>query len=357
MTPASRRGLTAFLSTLLVILAVTLVVVSGLWDDVLPVQTGEAGRPSGVPASTGGDPQPAPNAEPVDRVVVVSIDGLASYALTRRATPVLTALLEDGAGTTNARTVERTVTLPNHTSMVTGRPVLKALGGHGVEWNDDQAGTTVLPGVESVFSTLSTADRDSAVFAGKQKFDLWERSWPGTVDRFTVIADLPDLVEAATKDLRTRERDLTFVHLSAPDVAGHRDGWGSPSYYSAVREADLALGRIVEAIGGTRTVVIVTADHGGIRGTRGHAGYRHADSYTIPFVVWGAGVARGDLYQLNDDYADPGTDQPMYDATPAVRNAAVANLVTDLLGLGPVPGSSINADQDLDVLASAVTAH
>jgi hypothetical protein len=32
-----------------------------------------------------------------------------------------------------------------------------------------------------------------------------------------------------------------------------------------------------------------------------------------------------------------------------VRNGDVANLATDLLGLGPVPGSELDAEQDLTV--------
>ncbi len=58
-----------------------------------------------------------------------------------------------------------------------------------------------------------------------------------------------------------------------------------------------------------------------------------------------------DLYDLNTAiYADPGRRRPTYDAAlQPIRNGAVANLVTEVLGLPAVPGSQINADQDLGI--------
>lgn len=47
-----------------------------------------------------------------------------------------------GARTPNARTaVEATRTMPNHTSMLTGRRVDTDLGGHGVTFNTDNGST------------------------------------------------------------------------------------------------------------------------------------------------------------------------------------------------------------------------
>jgi len=84
--------------------------------------------------------RPAPAAAapgaPVTRVLAVSIDGLRSSAITqlgRAGTPTLHRLMTQGASTLNARTErEMTVTLPNHTGMVTGRRIAASRGGHGV---------------------------------------------------------------------------------------------------------------------------------------------------------------------------------------------------------------------------------
>ena len=58
-------------------------------------------------------------------------------------------------------------------------------------------------------------------------------------------------------------------------------------------------------------------------------------------LVQGVGVGKGvDLYDLNPQLADPGQAQPAYAVERGpVRNGFVANLVTQLLGLGPVEGS------------------
>ena len=78
----------------------------------------------------------------VSSVLAISIDGLNPAALERlgvRGTPSLHELAAAGASTLNARTErELTITLPNHTGMVTGRRIDSRLGGHGVTWNDDR---------------------------------------------------------------------------------------------------------------------------------------------------------------------------------------------------------------------------
>ena len=127
----------------------------------------------------------------------------------------------------------------------------------------------------------------------------------------------------------------------------------SRDYLAAVRATDKRLGKIVRSIrtspAAGRTVLVVTSDHGG-------KGADHFDptrlaNYRVPFIVWGPGVRPGtDLYDLNPDYKDPGTRRTSYDAArQPVRNGDVANLVTDLLGLPRLPGSELDAQQNLDV--------
>ena len=320
-----------------------------------PRSTGSNPGPSEAASADTRRDAPSESARPrTRRVVVVSVDGLASYAVTGEQMPVLTRLLDEGAGTLNARTaVERTVTLPNHTGMVTGRRIDPAGGGHGVTWNVASA-RDVRPGVSSVFEAVSRSGGSSAVFVGKTKFLMWDRSWPGAIDEFVVQPELPALTDSVVGDLRSQRRELVFFHIGLTDAAGHRSGWDSAPYDAAVRQADAALGEVVETIeGGARvgreTVLIVTADHGGEQGTRDHADARALVNYQVPFVVWGRGVAAADLYSLNPDYADPGDAQPGYGGAQPVRNAAVANLALDLLGLPPVPGSEVDPAQDLDV--------
>ncbi|MEO5853540.1 MAG: alkaline phosphatase family protein [Nocardioides sp.] len=308
---------------------------------------------------TGPGPDPSPS---IGQVVVISLDGLNPTALTRlgtRGTPVLHQMMRRGASTLDARTAyEMTVTLPNHTTMVTGRRIAAADGGHGVTWNDDRLTPPTVQAaaggpVESVFNVVHDAGRQTALFASKTKFSLWQRSWPMAIDSYRVELDNRLLTNAVRRDVRTTDRAFTFVHLSDIDVVGHARGWMSPAYLQAVRRADTYVGRILSAIekaGETdETMVVVTADHGGM-GT-GHSDAAAYADYRIPFLVVGPDVPRRtDLYDLNPDYRAPRAGRPGYDAPrQPIRNGAVADLVTDVLGLPAVTGSQVDAEQDLDV--------
>lgn len=299
-------------------------------------------------------------------VVVISIDGLNPTALRRLGhdrLPVLTRVMRRGASTLNARTAwELTLTLPNHTSMVTGRSVSAASAGHGVTWNDDRRSPQTVQdaagdSVQSVFSVLHGAGYETSLFASKTKFSLWKRSWPEAIDLFMVRGDNELLTDSVRADLYDNDRALTFVHLSETDVVGHARGWLTGSYNRALMRVDRNVGRILGTIRkageADRTFVIITSDHGG-------AGKTHADAtkradYRIPFMVMGPGIPAGeDLYGLNRGaYAAPGRGRPTYSA-PAqpIRNGAVANLVTGMVGLSAVPGSQINPEQDLNIFVT-----
>lgn len=311
-----------------------------------------SGRPSAASSS--------PAETPVRHVVAVSVDGLNPDAigdLGVEALPAFGRLQREGSGTLDARTeYEMTVTLPNHTGMLTGRPIDPAAGGHGVTVNsetDRSVADFAGEPVASVFDVVHDAGEGTALFASKHKFGLYDHSWPESIDAYTYLADNQALTAAAADRLTEVEPAFTFVHLSGPDEAGHAHGWFSPQYLDAVQAADRDLGTLLDTVAGDPdladdTVVLVTADHGG-EGP-GHGNPARAADFTIPFFAWGAGVPAGaDLYDLNPARRDPGDSRPPYGVTPPVRNGDLANLATSLLGLGPVPGSVFDRDQSLRV--------
>lgn len=304
-----------------------------------------------------------PSATAVPRttmVLAISVDGLASGALARlgpRRAPTFWRLIDEGASTLNARTaVELTVTLPNHAGMLTGRPIDADRGGHGWTVNVDNGGRVTGGGpdpVASVFDVVDEAGGSTALFTSKQKFAVFDRSWP-VIEEYVYEADNAGLVRRAAADLVAERRAFTFLHLSAPDDAGHRRGWASRAYLRAVQDVDRMLGELLRTIEADpflerRLVLVLTADHGG-RG-RLHGDASDPASFTVPFLVVGPGVpARADLYALDPTRRDPGTRQPGYGAARGpVRNGDVANLATSLLGLGPVPGSRFGAERPLAV--------
>ena len=300
---------------------------------------------------------------PVDTVVAISIDGLNPRAITRlgkQRAPALNKLIRRGATTLNARTaLELTDTLPNHTGMVTGRRIEASTGGHGVTWNDERLTPPTVQAaagheVSSVFNVVHDAGGSPAYFASKSKFSLWERSWPDAIDTDVIVEANRPLVRAFVTDLTSRTRSFRVLHLSAPDVTGHARGFMSPAYLDAVAATDRLVGKVMKTIAVTpslagHTAVILTADHGG-RGAS-HREPARAFNYTVPFMVWGPGVAAGaDLYAINADYTNPQRARTTYADAP-IRNGDVANLALDLLELPAVPDSEHNAAQDLDWVA------
>jgi hypothetical protein len=296
------------------------------------------------------------------QVLAISLDGFNVRLLGklgRAGAPNLHRLFRNGASTKNARTqVEMTVTLPNHTSQLTGRRIDAAEGGHGVDWNDDKprrpdtiqeaAGEDVA----SIFNVVHDSGSTSALFATESKFSLFNRSWPVAVNRSTILQDRDrDVTRAARRDLLHHDRAFTFLHLGALDEAGHAHGWLGRAYLRAGRKIDHLLGVLLTAIREhdrlADVVIVLTADHGGPKGERGHADETKLANYRVPFLVWGPGVDRGDLYAMNPTYADPGTSRIRFKGTQPIRNGDLANLSASLLGLGAVPGSLWGADQAL----------
>lgn len=315
-------------------------------------------RPHGSPTA------PAP----VEHVLLISVDGLTPRALKKLGpgrTPALHRLLDTGAGTLNARTaVEQTMTLPNHTSMVTGRRINPRRGGHGVHWNNDRPRPATVQAaageqVASVFEVVADAGGSTALFAAKSKFSLWQRSWPGAIHRVRIDENNVRLVKRFRADLRNAVRRLRFLHISLPDRAGHAHGFMTPQYLRAVRRSDRLVKRVVRTVNRTpslkgRTSIVLTSDHGGGPGSRRHGDATRLANERVLFVAKGPGIARGvDLYAINPTYPNPHRTHPRYAAAQQpVRNAAAGNLALHLLGLPPIPGSEHDAAHDLRVVAA-----
>jgi hypothetical protein len=303
-------------------------------------------------------------------------------------------LIDEGASTFNARTdYDYTDTLPNHSSMVTGRPVLKPAGAatnvqHAYTSNGEPGSNTLHnqhPDWPSVYvaSTFDVAHDNglsTALYASKTKFVLFDQSYDAVNGAADAIPpdDGPDKVDVYVNmstgspanasnmhadflvDMAASPTNYSWVHYRDPDSAGHASGWGSTAWDDSIRDVDGYLGDIFSLVETEpaligRTAIIVTTDHGGT-GT-GHGAASDAANYTIPFFVWGPGVeVDADLYALNAaTRLDPGTGRPDYDAAlQPIRNGDSGNLALQLLGLGPIPGSTVNGAQNLAVAAASV---
>lgn len=319
-----------------------------------------------------------------EHVVHISVDGLRPSFLQQLIdtdmAPNFKRFQTEGAWTNNARTdFTHTITLPNHTSMVTGRPVSQPAGApntlhHGWVTNSDPSASATLhnsgnlnvPYKASTWDVAHDAGLSTAHFASKSKFIIYEQSFnaangathPNGKDKIdTFFAQENASATMQTQMLAalgTTEFNYTFLHYADPDIVGHSSGWGGTAYMNAVKNVDGYLGQLfslLETDAGLvgKTAIVLSADHGG-SGTD-HSTPSTLAHYTIPFYVWGDGVDHGDLYAMNiGTRTNPGTGRPDYNAAgQPIRNGDGGNLALSLLGLGAIPGSLINAQQDLRV--------
>jgi predicted AlkP superfamily pyrophosphatase or phosphodiesterase len=233
-----------------------------------------------------------------NHVLVISIDGLRPDAIDRFGARTMQRLMRQGAYALTAQTILPSKTLPSHTSMLTGVDADQ----HGITWNDERVDDHGHVDVPTIFALAKAQGFRTAAFFSKTKFHHLEA--PNTIDYvrspkggiFDSRWDATRTVREVEKHLESRAEapNLIFVHIGEPDYAGHMFGWMGRAYGNAVRAADHAVAALLEQaedrFGRGNVTVLLTADHGGH--DRNHGSEDPRDT-TIPWIVWGKGVASG----------------------------------------------------------------
>jgi predicted AlkP superfamily pyrophosphatase or phosphodiesterase len=248
-------------------------------------------------------PTTVPDSQPIrvrdalaDRVLIVCVDGLRPDVLLRARTPNMRGLMETGTFTLWARTVPQSITLPSHTSMLTGVTPER----HRVLWNGDLP-APVYPKVPTIFEVAKAGGLTTAMVTGKSKFVSLAR--PGSIDWEKVqVATDEEVGSKAAAVLREDQPNLLVVHFPGADAAGHSKGWGTPEQIAAVETIDrsigVLLGAMEEAKLGASTAIILSADHGGAGKSHGPNDPR---SRHIPWIARGPGIRKN--YDLTRDAA------------------------------------------------------
>ena len=239
----------------------------------------------------------AAEARRADHVFIISFDQGDPDVIQQSQMPLFHKMAAEGAHTWNAYTIVPSLTLPSHTSMLTG----VGPQAHQVLWNDYEPtkGELKLP---TIFSLAKQRGLKTAMFVGKEKFK--HLNLPGSVDTF--VWPQPDdgalaVAKVFAAQVGPFKPNLCFIHFRDPDTEGHKFGSHSPEKKKALADCDQALGIIKDAVaaaGLTNSVFILTADHGShdfkdkegkVRGTHGDP---TASDVTIPWVAWGPGVKK-----------------------------------------------------------------
>ena len=262
------------------------------------------------------------------RVVLIGIDGLGSAglnaALQAGRAPNLRRLVARGTWSPAGRGVIPTVSSPNWATILMGAGPER----HGItsnEWERDKFQIpAVCQGPDEIFPTivgLVRREQPKAKIAVFHDWDgfarLMERQAPNHVAHPKGSKATADAAAGYWKKERPQ---FLLVHFDDVDHAGHNIGWESPEYAQAVADADGYVGTVLAAIASTgdeaTTLVVLTADHGGVG--KKHGGLSKAE-IEVPILFAGPGVARG------KEFAHP------------LGNIDIAPAIAHLLGLSPHP--------------------
>lgn len=232
-------------------------------------------------------------------VFIISFDQAAPAGIAKADMPLFKKLAAQGAHTWEAYTIVPSLTLPSHTSMLTGVGIQK----HQLDWNDYQPSRGQVK-VPTIFSLAKEKGITTAMFVAKEKFQ--HLNLPGSVDRFVYPkndATCGSVAREFASSVGSLKPGLCFIHFGDPDAKGHEFGVDSPEKLQAYADTDKALGVILDAVDKagltSSSVFILTADHGGhdIKDkngiTRGAHGNSSPDDVTIPWIAWGKGVKPG----------------------------------------------------------------
>ncbi|NIG53513.1 alkaline phosphatase [Chitinophaga sp. Cy-1792] len=230
----------------------------------------------------------------VKHVILIGMDGFGAYSFPKADNPNMKQMMKDGAWTLEARSVLPSSSAVNWASMVMGAgPEL-----HGyTEWDSR---TPELPSRTldkyGMFPSIYTLLREQ-----KPKSEIGViYSWQGIGYLFPKAAvnhqvpthdnDTLATTEAVSY-IKEKKPDFLFVHFDQPDGVGHGIGHNTPEYYDQVKKNDELLGQILQAVKDAgmwdNTIILLTADHGGIK--KGHGG-KTMEEMQIPWIIRGPGV-------------------------------------------------------------------
>ncbi|MGI9304359.1 MAG: TauD/TfdA family dioxygenase [Gammaproteobacteria bacterium] len=270
-----------------------------------------------------------------ERVLVVSIDGVAPRAIRVETTPALCQLAREGGSCFSARTVDPPLTLPAHTSMLRGVDPYT----HGITSNEPVSLDGIAP---SFLRAARAAGLSTATVVSWQPIDaviepdaIVHRS---TLDGGYDTNDDAVVVGGATELFGRTRPDISFIYLSGPDLIGHKAGWDSEHYLSALARADSMLAELLEAVG-PDVAVVVTTDHGG----EGHTHVEATPATMETFVV------------LRSRRQPPGScwkAASILDIAPTVADLAQIDPESQWNGHSLLGASQPVADRLLDLLAS-----
>ncbi|MEK7434620.1 MAG: alkaline phosphatase family protein [Cyanobacteriota bacterium] len=215
-------------------------------------------------------------------VIIISIDGLRPDVLLTTKTPHLNEQWKKGSYSFKAQTIVPSLTLPSHTSMLTGVTFEK----HKVDWNDFDKNKSIT--VKTIFEYAKEKQLSTAMFVAKEKFKHFNKN--NSLDIFSKpVYDFKLVLASAEKHILESKPNLSFIHLAEIDGTGHIFGWDSFIQRGMLETMDKPIGdflaKIKENI--SDAVIIITSDHGGHCVFHGSS---ESIDTTIPWIAIGKNI-------------------------------------------------------------------
>lgn len=244
------------------------------------------------------------------KAVIMVIDGCRPDVLKQANTPNIDSLWKNGSYSWRAKTVYPSISLPPICSLFWGvSPEI-----HGIKSNRIPEDYSYK--VPTIFDLCKGKGLKTAMVHGWWPFNTTVRH--GTVDILDMNSSyLTDDLKAANSCVRIIEQehpDFSFHHFNKIDKTGEEHGWMSKEQIMAVEDCDKAIGLVLNALkiracSFEKTIITVTADHGGHDKTHGTD---DPQDMIIPWICFGPRIRRG--YEIEGDIS-------IYDTAPTVAYA------------------------------------
>lgn len=259
---------------------------------------------SSAPSPSSSPAAPAPRNLVIVTVDTLRADRVGTYGYQPARTPVIDDVARTGARFDSAFSVAP-ITLTAHASLMTGRYP----PGHDARHNG-LAVKADLPTLAASFKArgFATAAFVSAFpldrrFGLARAFDVYDDELPRDTNG-RPLNERPGLETArrASEWLGAHHAQQFFLwmHVFEPHAPYGSTANGSVAsrYDAEIAVADRAIGRLLAALGpeASRTVVVVTSDHGeafGEHGELGHSIFVYDTTLRVPLVMRGPGIAAG----------------------------------------------------------------
>lgn len=229
----------------------------------------------------------------IKHVILVGFDGWGAYSVPKADMPTLKMMMEKGTYSFTTRSVLPSSSAVNWASMLMASP--PELHGY-TQWGSQKPELPsrvigpggIFPSVLGQLKVQKPAKKTAVIYNWDGIGYLFEQKLTDTVINASTDEEVIDKTVRMIKDIKP---NFLFTYFDEPDGVGHNIGHDTPSYYEQMKKNDLHLTKILQAVKEAgiekETLIIVTADHGGIN--KGHGSISMAEMQ-IPLVFYGKGV-------------------------------------------------------------------